>query len=415
MPTSLPERRWVVRPESLSHTVAHVLKHDAMNSARRSLWVWLTWRTVAMALVAIAFVTAGMWYRYERAFDSFYSKLPPEVSAELKRLQEAPDEEKYEARIRQIQVQFAHLHEDPSDYDDLLMSVLLSAAVIPFVVLASLRIARRIALPMFEVATAAGAVAAGQFAARAKVLESAPAELQQLTTDFNRMAQRLEAYDHEVRYSSAAIAHELRTPLTAAMVRLQGCVDGVFPLETQQLRMVLNQLDHLHHIVGDLQVLSLSRSGELRLNLSRFSLHDLADERLTWAGAAIHASGKRVRNGVLAAHQVCGDRMRIGQALSAVLDNALRYGDGTITVDSALDGPMVLLRITDQGPGFAPDILDRVFDRFWRADASRARNSGGSGLGLSVVQAICSAHGGAAAATNAPEGGACITLLLPSA
>lgn len=386
-----------------------------MNSARRSLWLWLTWRTVAMALVAIAFVSAGMWYRYERAFESFYSKLPPEVSAELRRLQDAPDEKKYEQRLQQVQAQFAHLQDVPSDSDDLLMSVLLSAAVIPFVVFASLRIARRIALPLSEVATAAGAVAAGRFAARAQVLHSAPTELQQLATDFNRMAQRLEAYDHEVRYSSAAIAHELRTPLTAAMVRLQGCVDGVFPLETQQLQMVLNQLDHLNHIVDDLQVLSLSRSGELRLNLSRFSLHDLAEERLTWASAAIQASGKRVRNGVLAAHQVLGDRMRIGQALSAVLDNALRYGDGTITVDSALDGSMVLLRVTDQGPGFAPDVLDRVFDRFWRADASRARHSGGSGLGLSVVQAICSAHGGTASATNTPEGGACITLRLPVA
>jgi len=386
-----------------------------MNSSRRSLWLWLTWRTVAMALMAIAFVTAGMWYRYERVLDSFYAKLPPDVSAELRRLEGAPDKKQYEERLQQIQVQFPNLHDSPSDYDDLLISAMLSVAVIPFVVFASLRIARRIALPMFEVAAAAGSVAAGRFAARAQVLASAPAELQQLAADFNRMAQRLEAYDHEVRYSSAAIAHELRTPLTAAMVRLQGCVDGVFPLDAEQLRMVLNQLDHLNHIVGDLQVLSLSRTGELRLDRDRFSLHDLAEERLTWAAAAIHASGKRVRNGVHPAHQVSGDRMRIGQALSAVLDNALRYGDGTTTVDSVLDGPMVLLRITDQGPGFAQDVLDRVFERFWRADASRARHSGGSGLGLSVVQAICSAHGGAATATNAPEGGACITLRLPSA
>lgn len=415
MPTSPQGRRWVARRETLQPTASGNYQHDAMNATRRSLWLWLTWRTVAMALVAIAFVAAGMWYRYERAFQSFYSKLPPEVSAELQRLEGSPDKKKFEKRIQQIQVEFSNLQDFPSDYDDLLMSVILSVAVIPFVVLASLQIARRIALPLSEVATTAGAVAAGQFAARAQVRDSAPAELQQLATDFNRMAQRLEAYDHEVRYSSAAIAHELRTPLTAAMVRLQGCVDGVFPLEPQQLQMVLKQLDHLNHVVGDLQVLSLSRSGELRLNLSHFSLHDLAEERLIWASAAMGASGKCVRNGVPAAHQVRGDRMRIGQALSAVLDNALRYGEGTITVDSALDGAMVLLRITDQGPGFAPEVLDHVFDRFWRADASRARHTGGSGLGLSVVQAICSAHGGEASATNASGGGACITLRLPSA
>jgi signal transduction histidine kinase len=107
-----------------------------------------------------------------------------------------------------------------------------------------------------------------------------------------------------------------------------------------------------------------------------------------------------------------GDPLRLQQALANLLDNALRYGRGTISLSARARGGVVEVHVTDEGPGFPDQFVAFAFERFSRAD--RARGRGGAGLGLAIVDAIARAHGGEAHAANRPDGGADVWLALPA-
>jgi two-component system, OmpR family, sensor kinase len=107
-----------------------------------------------------------------------------------------------------------------------------------------------------------------------------------------------------------------------------------------------------------------------------------------------------------------GDRIRLEQALSNLVDNALRYGEGDVRLYGT-SGETTELHVVDDGPGFPPDFSEQAFERFTRADTARGR--GGAGLGLSIVRAIAEAHGGTAGALNSPSGGVDAWISLPAA
>jgi len=386
-----------------------------MKLSRRSLWAWLTWRMIALAIAATVAVQAGMWVRYSYWESKNEAQLPPGVAEELRQLESAPKSEEVSKRLVELYTQYSDRFAMPSDSDDLLIQMLLSLSITPFVAAFGLLLARRIVEPVSDVATAAESVSMGRFSARAPVLESAPAELQRLASHFNAMAERLEAYDRELQDSSAAIAHELRTPLTAAMGRLQGIVDEVFPLDEKQIRTVLDQLGQIHRIIGDLQVLSLAQGGRLQLEMTEFDLHSFVEERLSWALPSLQERGMTAVNHVARKETVRTDRGRLGQVLSALIDNAVRYASdgGLVEIDCRVNASTLELIVRDRGKNASVEDVSRFFERFWRSERSRSRYAGGTGLGLSVVQAICKAHGGEAIAVARPGGGLEIRICLP--
>ncbi len=386
-----------------------------MKSSHPSLWAWLSWRLVALAIAATVSVQAGMWIRYSLWSDKIDSQLPSAIVAELRQREAAPRTEENSRRLKEIYGEYGDRFVAPADSDDLVVQTLLSLAILPFVVAFGLLLARRIVQPVLDVATAAQAVSEGRFFARAPVLGSAPAELQGLASHFNMMAERLEAYDRELQDSSAAIAHELRTPLTAAIGRLQGVIDQVFPLEERQIRTVLDQLGQINRIIGDLQVLSLAQGGRLQLEITDFHLRSFVDERISWARPSLQASGLVAVNHVGKEQTIRADRGRLGQVLSALIDNAVRYASdgGIVEVDCHASPTAIELIVRDRGKSATGQDLSRFFERFWRGEQSRSRNEGGAGLGLSIVQAICRAHGGHAQAVAGAEGGTEIRIHLP--
>ncbi|MCY1516231.1 Adaptive-response sensory-kinase SasA [compost metagenome] len=370
---------------------------------------------ILLAVGSIVMVQAGMWVRYAIWDAKVEAQMPPAIVTELKRLEKSPRENA--SRLLEIYTDYRELiFTAPTDADNLVVQALLSAATIPFTVLLGLLMARRIARPLSDVAAAAESVSLGSFSARASTPSTGPVELQGLVTHFNAMAQQLEAYDRELHDSSAAIAHELRTPLTAAMGRLQGIVDGVFPLKEEQVSAVLAQMEQIRKIIGDLQVLSLAQGGRLDLDVTEFSMRELVDERLSWAEPAIRARNMQAFNHVSSEQRLHADRARMGQALSALLDNAVRYASegGVVEINFDRDDSEAQLRVQDRGKGMPTEELSQIFQRFWRGENSRAQHSRGSGLGLSVVQAICTAHGGYADAMARPGGGTEIRLFLPA-
>lgn len=276
------------------------------------------------------------------------------------------------------------------------------------------RQAQSIVRPLKSVATAARAIAGGNFAIRAEAIGGAFGEAETLLADFNAMAARLENAEAELKYSNSAIAHELRTPLTILRGRLQGLSDGAFKPSAALYDRLISHVDDLTRIVEDLRTLALSSAGQLELKLDKIDLAEEAEAVTTAVEHDLTSAGIRVERDFGRAI-IVADRARIRQALYAVLDNACRYAPGSVViVETRRTKGRALIRCSDTGPGLPAGSEGRAFERFWRGDDSRARASGGSGLGLPVVQAIARAHGGDAVAAANGAKGTSIEIWLPA-
>ncbi len=294
--------------------------------------------------------------------------------------------------------------------------VFLSLVAIGAGVGASMYLAARFAQPLEEVASAARRVAGGDLAARASLRARGAGEIAQLVDDFNHMATELQLFERELKEGSAAIAHELRTPLTILRGRLQGIQDGVFQTGPKEINSLIQQVEALARIVDDLQTVSLAATSALELRKSSFDLAAEMDDLLHTVRPDIEAAGIRLELD-LRPVIVDADAVRVRQAAIALLENARRHAatGGVVRVETSLVGAEASLRVLDRGAGLSAESRQRAFERFWRADESRSRDMGGSGLGLSVVEAIARAHGGRASALSRDGGGAIFEVILPAA
>lgn len=314
-----------------------------------------------------------------------------------------------------LQQLFPHLSEQDSfwswvDWGYLLLTLLI---VSPLAALGGAWLSRRIVGPLLEVARAIRAVAAGDLSARADSRIRGFGESARLVADFNAMAERLERAEAELRYSNSAAAHELRTPLTILKGRLQGIADGVFALDDDLIALLIAQVDGMTRIVEDLRTLGLFNAGSLELLLAEVDLADIVRDVADLSADALRDKSMPLRLDLAPAH-VAADPSRLNQVMLALIDNAMRYAPGQpLHISVGIDEGQAVMTIADGGAGLSEEALRHAFEPFWRAEDSRARNNGGSGLGLSVVRAIVHAHGGQVRCANSPSGGATFTIALP--
>jgi two-component system OmpR family sensor kinase len=239
-------------------------------------------------------------------------------------------------------------------------------------------------------------------------------ELRRLGQTLNQMLARLEAALERERSFVDDASHELRTPL--AMHRAELEVALRHAETTEELRAAIasavEEVERLSMLTEDLLVLARSDKGRLELKPERVDV-----------GSLLTAVGDRFRNRADATGRaleaqpgdgltVDADRLRLEQAVGNLIDNALRHGAGAIRLWARGSDSGVELHVSDAGPGFPPQFLERAFERFSRADDARA--GAGTGLGLAIVEAITSAHGGTAKAANKAGGGADVWILIPN-
>lgn len=274
-------------------------------------------------------------------------------------------------------------------------------------------LARRIVDPLKSVAGAARRVAEGDFSARASLRQGNFGEARDLVEDFNQMAERLQRAEAELQYSNSAIAHELRTPLTILRGRLQGLLDGAFTPSTALYARLIEHVDDLSAIVEELRTLALSNAGQLDLQYSRLDLAVEAREALTSLEDQLGMAGITTTLALESA-VTSADRSRLRQAFVALLENCRRYAPrSTVHIETGEAGRYIFFRCTDTGPGLPGESRTRAFERFWRAEESRGRSSGGSGLGLPIVRAIARAHGGEALLLSSDSSGLAVEIRLP--
>jgi two-component system phosphate regulon sensor histidine kinase PhoR len=217
----------------------------------------------------------------------------------------------------------------------------------------------------------------------------------------------------------ANVSHELRTPLASLRAMAEALQDGGLEdpgLARRFLTQMVQEVDRLSRLAEELLDLSVLESGAVRLRKERLRAPALLEEVAERFAPA--ADRKQIHLAVEAEDlEVVADRERVLQALANLVDNALKFTPegGSVRLRAERRAGEVAFVVEDTGPGIPAEHLSRIFERFYRVEPSRARRSGGAGLGLAITKHIALAHGGRVEATNLPEGGARFTLLLPAA
>lgn len=283
-------------------------------------------------------------------------------------------------------------------------------------------LARWLSSPLRSLAQGAEAFASGDHSVR--VRPEGSKETQAVAEAFNAMADEvqgalLELREEERRESRfvSDVSHELRTPLTAIRGAAETLLQGDVPEEDarQFLSTIARESERLARLANDLITLQRIEGATGELPLSRVDLAAIAQRAVEGLAPLTEARGVKVEVKGQAA-PVLGDRDRLQQVFANLVDNASRVTPegGLVTVELGTEGDRSVARVLDEGPGISEKDLSRIFDRFYRAQSSRDRGSGGAGLGLAIVAAIIHAHGGTISADNRPEGGSVFTLRLPT-
>ena len=244
-------------------------------------------------------------------------------------------------------------------------------------------------------------------------------ELERLTVALNRMMKRLEAAFQHINRFSADVSHELRTPLTILRGELEAAVqhERLTPELLDVIGSALEETERLRTIVDQLLVVSRLDAGDVRMEKVPLDLGQLATSTAEQMLLLAEEKSITVHCEAPPGVEVEGDPSHLKQVVVNLLDNAIRYtGEGgSISVSAARQNGWATLTVADNGAGIPPDALPHVFERFYRADKARSRYSGGSGLGLSIVNAICTAHRGEVEIVSTEGVGTTVTIrLLPA-
>jgi len=264
-----------------------------------------------------------------------------------------------------------------------------------------------------DLTSAARQLANGQWDQRISV--KAADEISELARSFNAMADNLQRVERLRRSMVSDIAHELRTPLSNIQGYMEGLRDGVIAARPELFESLYQESQLLTRLVNDLQVLAMADAGQLSLRRSSLSLNALVknvivsirDKSTNQASILVKPMDHLPRVNV--------DPDRVKQVLSNLLNNALAHTPptGRITLEANADNEFVWLRVADTGQGIAPEHLPYVFERFYRADASRTRSTGGTGIGLAIVKQLIQAHGGTVEVESQVGIGSIFTFSLP--
>lgn len=262
-------------------------------------------------------------------------------------------------------------------------------------VIATFLLSRRILIPVKQLTSAAQKLENGDFSRRVEI--TSKDEIGELSRAFNRMADSLVRTETLRRNLVSDVAHELRTPLTHIRCQLESIQDQLLEPNPETIDLLHAETMQLNRIIDDLQELALAESNQLSLNLQPVSVREEIDS-VIYSLQAQTAGKKIILTGDISDNlpPVYADPNRVGQILRNLLNNAMTHtpAGGNIEVCARRLESFIEIAIIDTGAGIASEQLDKIFERFYRTDKSRERNTGGAGLGLAIVKGLVEMQGG---------------------
>jgi signal transduction histidine kinase len=293
----------------------------------------------------------------------------------------------------------------------LIISALVAAAV---ALIATLLLSRRILAPVVALTRAAREMARGDLGQMVDVRSSD--EIGELARAFNAMSESLARAEQLRRNMVNDIAHELRTPLTKIRCQIEMLQEGLVSADPGTLGLFEEEAILLQRLIDDLEDLARAEAGQLKLEKSPTNIGEEIESIA--AGMRPIASEQKLSLTVQVEEslpEVCADPARVRQAIGNLLSNALKHtpAGGEILISAALKDSEIEIMVKDNGAGIPAEHLPFIFERFYRADLSRARSTGGAGLGLAIVKHLAEAHGGRAWAESVAATGSSFFISLP--
>jgi two-component system sensor histidine kinase BaeS len=240
-------------------------------------------------------------------------------------------------------------------------------------------------------------------------------EIGYLAVALNDLFDRRETLEAQRKALVSDLAHELRTPLTNIRGSIEAAQDGMTPTDAQLLDVLFEETSLLQRVVDDLRDLAAADTGNLRLYPEYVYVNDVLTQVADAHRGIAESQHIRLSTDFTVDPQLSVDPVRLRQIVGNLISNAIQHTDksGVITIRTAATRDQFTIEVADTGTGIAPADLQRIFDRFWRADSSRIRTTGGSGLGLAIARKLIEAHDGHITATSRLGVGSTFTITLP--
>ncbi len=253
---------------------------------------------------------------------------------------------------------------------------------------------KRLVSPIARVINTAKAISKGFYSDRIKE-KSNTREINQLTVTINDLAENMEKQEILRKRLTGDVAHELRTPLATLQSHLEAMMDGIWPADSERLKSCHEEIVRISKLVGDLEKLARYESENFVLNMDTFDITELAKRQIHNFESEFLSKGLELKlTGAVC--RVYADKDKISQVLVNLLSNALKYTPegGMVVINIRYNDVNTEISVTDNGPGIPGEDLPYIFERFYRADKSRNKLTGGSGIGLAICKSIVLAHGG---------------------
>jgi len=277
-------------------------------------------------------------------------------------------------------------------------------------------ITRFLTKPIRELIKGAQEVAKGHFGVQVKVRSKD--EISQLKKTFNQMSQRLADYHQSRKELFADISHEIRSPLARIQSDAEILIDRDMDKKEreQHLKAICEDVNGINQVIEDLSMLTKIEFNQLQLSPKPASIQQLLKQEISKFRLQMEKKNISLKEFITPSIPlVTMDAKRIGQVISNLLTNSLRYTPhgGNIEIGLEKNGALVRIWVKDTGPGIPKEALTRIFNRFYRVDKSRSRISGGTGLGLAIAKHFVEAHGGSIQAESEVGKGTCISFTIP--
>jgi len=282
-----------------------------------------------------------------------------------------------------------------------------------FAAIISLVLTMNITGPIRKLGRGTRSLISGEFKTRVSIQNRD--ELGKLSRDFNILAKTLDKNSESQKQWLADISHELRTPIAILKSELEAVEDGIREFDKETLQSLTHEVKRINNLVNDLYELTLADLGAMKYQMREMNIGSCLKEVIESYQDRLDSSEIEIKELINTEGAFLGDSYRLEQLFTNLIENTLRYTDspGKLEIHLTENKEDILITFSDSKPGVDPDLLDKVFDRFFREELSRSREKGGAGLGLAICHEIVEAHSGKIKATQSEHGGLSIEISLP--
>lgn len=274
-------------------------------------------------------------------------------------------------------------------------------------------ISRSITRPINKLMTKAKYISKGEYDKKIEI-NTDILEINDLINSINNLSQSIKEQENIRKRLTGDISHELKTPLTNIQSHLEAMIDGIWEPTEERLLSVKEEAERLSSLVSDMQKLNRYDEASIKLKKDNVNISDIICFVIFQFSNLAKSKNIKIEYEKKNINLYC-DKDKITQALVNILSNAIRYSNegSTIFIEERLKDNKVIISIEDQGIGISEEDLKYVFERFYRADKSRTRATGGTGIGLTIVKSIVSSHGGEVKLESKLGEGSKFTIILP--